>query len=85
MNDPNEFNNSGLQGKHQILMRSNLRPLVVSLPEAAAMIGLSKNTARHLFEERDVPILKLSEARKVIRITDLERVLDEIAKEASDV
>ncbi|MCP4381455.1 MAG: helix-turn-helix domain-containing protein [Hyphomicrobiales bacterium] len=73
------------QGKQAILAKSNLSPLVVSLPEAAALIGLSKNTARQFFNDRAVPIIRLGGSRKVIRISDLVRVLEEMVKEDANV
>lgn len=81
MDMQNPRNRSGEQSKAAILARSGLMPLVVSVPEAAALIGLSKNSARQLFEERAVPIVSMGKTRKVVRLADLQRVLEEIARE----
>ena len=77
-NQPDEF---GPQSKLGILRKQGLSPLVVSVPAAAAMIGLSENSALPVFEEHKVPVLPLGPTRRVIRISDLDRLLEVIARE----
>ena len=72
----------GPQSKVAILDKAGVRPLVVSVPTAAAMVGLSENSALPLFRERNVAILAVGKQRRVIRVADIERLLDDLAKEA---
>jgi hypothetical protein len=46
------------------------------------MIGLSENSALPVFEEHKVPVLPLGPTRRVIRISDLDRLLEVLAREA---
>lgn len=77
-----QIHGGGPQSKAAILERNGLSAFVVSVPAAAAMIGLSENAALPLFQQRNVPILPMGPARRVVRLSDLERLLDELAKEA---
>lgn len=72
----------GTQSKAGILKKQGLSPLVVGLPVAAAMLDLSENAARPLFEAYNVPILEMGPTRRGIRVSDLERLLLSLAKEA---
>lgn len=71
----------GPQSKAGILAKTGLSPLVVSVPEAAAMIGLSENAAWPLLETYKVPILPVGPNRRVVRVCDIERLLSILAKE----
>ena len=79
---PENVQAPGPQSKVAILDKAGVQPLVVSVPTAAAMVGLSENSALPLFRERNVPILTVGKQRRVIRVADIERLLDELAKEA---
>jgi len=79
--DEHHFYGIGAQSKAGILKKQGLAPLVVGLPAAAAMLDLSENAARPLFEAYNVPVLEISPTRRGIRVADIERLLDLLAKE----
>lgn len=66
--------------KVEILKKQGLSPLVVGLPAAAAMLSLSENAARPLFDAYKVPVLKLG-ARRVIRVSDIEHLIELLASQ----
>jgi hypothetical protein len=77
-----ELVESGPQSKAAILKKQGLSPLVLSIPAAAAMVGLSENAAIPLFRAWNIPILPMGPSRRVVRVADLERLLDALAEEA---
>ena len=79
----NPFPQPGPQSKAGILAKSGLSPLVVSVPAAAAMIGLSENAAAPLFRTYNIPVVPVGPTRRVIRVADLERLLAILAEEAA--
>lgn len=71
----------GAQSKAGILKRQGLSPLVVGLPAAAAMLDLSENAARPLFDAYNVPVLEIGPTRRGIRVSDVQRLIDLLAAE----
>lgn len=72
----------GPQCKSAILQRAGITPLVLNVSAAAALIGLSRNAAVPLFEQRRIPIIAIGATRRVVRVADLERLIENLADEA---
>lgn len=53
-----------------------VQPLVVSVPEAALLLGVSKKTIYRLIGSRDIQSVMVGQSRK-IRIKEIERYLED--------
>jgi excisionase family DNA binding protein len=55
--------------------------LCITVPEAAEMLGISRNFAYELVRRGELPVKKLGEKRRVIPRAALEKMLESAAKE----
>lgn len=51
------------------------KPLAVSLPEAARLLGISKSLAYKLAETGEIPTIPLGERRKIVPMAALEKII----------
>lgn len=55
-----------------------LEPLTYSIPEAAALLGISKDLCYSLAQRNEIPVLRLGPRRLVVPRVALERLLGEV-------
>lgn len=56
-------------------VRGELKPMAVSLPEAARLLGISKSLAYKLAETGEIPTIPLGERRKIVPMAALEKII----------
>lgn len=57
-------------------VRGELKPMAVSLPEAARLLGISKSLAYKLAASGEIPTISMGERRKIVPMAALEKLVE---------
>lgn len=56
--------------------KAELKPMAVSLPEAAKLLGISKSLAYKLAASGEIPTIQMGERRKIVPMAALEKLVE---------